>query len=311
MLDNRLLFAYRDNMTQKASEPLYLSAATSFSGGDDSGIEPGLFSSVIYNGGPVFGGSVYVDIETLTIEPFVPVLADHDPSKPVGVFSNITKSGQQIKADGLLFLAEDDHAKSIYAKAKRGMNWQMSMGVFDYTFDDVPPGKQITINGRDAVGPLTVLRNGSLREGSIVALGADKTTSAQFFSQRAAPTLEKEGDTMPTQAEFDELKNQVAGLVAQLAEKDAALLAASKAQREGEVKELFAAIGREYSPEKAAPYVALSADSFAAIADDLKAHKPALPANLSASAFSAAGAVQTTAENPLIAAMRGMGIVQK
>ena len=116
---------------------------------------------------------------------------------------------------------------------------------------------------------------------------------------------------MPTQAEFDELKTKVAGLVSQLAEKDAALLAASKAQREGEVKELFAAIGREYSPEKAAPYVALSADSFAAIAADLKAHKPALPANLSASAFSAAGAVQTTAENPLIAAMRGMGIVQK
>lgn len=298
-------------MTQKTSEPLYLSAATSFDGGEDAGIEPGLFSSVIYNGGPVFGGSVYVDIETLTIEPFVPVLADHDPTRPVGVFSSIAKSGQQIKADGMLFLSEDDQAKAIYAKAKRGMKWQMSMGVFDCTFDDIPPGKQITINGRDAVGPFTVLRNGSLREGSIVALGADKTTTTQFFSQRAAPTLEKEGVDMPTQAEFDELKTQVAALVAQLAEKDAALLAASKAQREGEVKELFAAIGREYSPEKSAPYVALSADSFAAIAADLKAHKPALPANLSASAFGASGAVQASAENPLIAAMRGMGIVQK
>lgn len=259
---------------------------------------------------------MYVDLATLTIEPSVPVLADHDPAKVIGIFSSIANSGQNLTADGVLFVEEDEQAETIYKKAKRGMKWQTSMGVFDYAFEDVPSGQTFQINGQTAQGPATVLRNGYLREGSIVALGADKATSATFFHQRAssAPISPKEGAPMPTQIEFDELKTELAAIKALLAEKDAALLAATTAQRTVEVKELFSAIGREFDPAKAAPYIALSADSFAAIAADLKANsKPAqpapLPAHFSASAF-AAGVTPHPAENPLVAAMRNMGAIK-
>lgn len=266
----------------------------------------------------MFGGSVYVDLATLKVEPSVPVLADHDPEKVIGIFSSIANSGQNLTADGVLFVEEDEQAETIYKKAKRGMKWQTSMGVFDYSLEDFPDGKTFQINGQTAQGPATVLRNGYLREGSIVAIGADKTTSATFFHQRAssAPISPKEGATMPTKEEFDELKTELAALKVQLAEKDAALLAATTAQRTVEVKELFSAIGREFDPAKAAPYVALSAESFVAIAADLKAHAKAtapaaaLPAHFSASAFSAQGATQAPAENPLIAAMRGMNVIK-
>lgn len=261
---------------------------------------------------------MYVDLATLTIEPSVPVLADHDPAKVIGVFSSIANSGQNLTADGVLFVEEDEQAETIYKKAKRGMKWQTSIGVFDYAFEEVPSGQTFQINGQTAQGPATVLRNGYLREGSIVALGADKTTSATFFHQRAssAPISPKEGAPMPTQIEFDELKTELAAIKALLAEKDAALLAATTAQRTVEVKELFTAIGRDFDADKAAPYVALSAESFAAIAADLKAHAKAtapaaaLPAHFSASAFSAQGATQAPAENPLIAAMRGMNVIK-
>lgn len=296
--------------------PVYLSAATLFDGQDPAESGQGKFTATLYNGGAVFGGAVYVDLATLTIEPSVPVLADHDPAKVIGVFSAIVNSGQNLTADGVLFLDEDGQAQSIYKKSKRGMKWQTSMGVFDYSLEDFPDGKTFQINGQTAQGPATVLRNGYLREGSIVALGADKTTSATFFHQRAssAPISPKEGATMPTKEEFDELKTELAALKVQLAEKDAALLAATTAQRTVEVKELFSAIGREFDPAKAAPYIALSADSFAAIAADLKANsKPAqpatLPAHFSASAF-AAGVAHQPAENPLVAAMRNMGAIK-
>ena len=296
--------------------PVYLSAATLFDGQDPAESGQGKFTATLYSGGAVFGGAVYVDLATLTIEPSVPVLADHDPAKVIGVFSSIANSGQNLTADGVLFVEEDEQAETIYKKAKRGMKWQTSMGVFDYAFEDVPSGQAFEINGVTAYGPATILRNGYLREGSIVALGADKTTSATFFHQRAssAPISPKEGATMPTKEEFDELKTELAALKVQLAEKDAALLAATTAQRTVEVKELFSAIGREFDPAKAAPYIALSADSFAAIAADLKANsKPAqpatLPAHFSASAF-AAGVAHQPAENPLVAAMRNMGAIK-
>lgn len=296
--------------------PVYLSADTLFDGQDPAESGQGKFTATLYSGGAVFGGAVYVDLATLTIEPSVPVLVDHDPAKVIGIFSSIANNGQNLTADGVLFVDEDEQAETIYKKAKRGMKWQTSMGVFDYAFEDVPSGQTFQINGQTAQGPATVLRNGYLREGSIVALGADKTTSATFFHQRAssAPISPKEGAPMPTQIEFDELKTELAALKVQLAEKDAALLAATTAQRTVEVKELFSAIGREFDPAKAAPYIALSADSFAAIAADLKANsKPAqpapLPAHFSASAF-AAGVAPQPAENPLVAAMRNMGAIK-
>ena len=302
---------------QSHTEPVYLSAATLFDGATPDEAGQGKFTATLYNGGAVFGGSVYVDLATLKVEPSVPVLADHDPEKVIGIFSAIVNSGQSLTADGVLFVDEDDQAETIYKKAKRGMKWQTSMGVFDYAIEDVPSGQAFDVNGLTAYGPATILRNGYLREGSIVALGADKTTSATFFTTRAsAPILQKEGAPMPTQIEFDELKTELAAIKALLAEKDAALIAATTAQRTVEVKELFTAIGRDFDADKAAPYVALSADSFAAIAADMKAHAKAtapaaaLPAHFSASAFSAQGVTQAPAENPLIAAMRGMNVIK-
>jgi hypothetical protein len=60
--------------------------------------------------------------------------------------------------------------------------------------------------------------------------------------------------------------------------------AAKKSARETEIKTLFAAIGREYSEEKAKPYFEFNAEQFKTISADLLAQKgeqkPNLPAHL-------------------------------
>lgn len=67
------------------------------------------------------------------------------------------------------------------------------------------------------------------------------------------------------------------------AERDAAtteLANFTAAKRTAEVKELFAALGREHTDESAKPYMEMAEATFAAVAKDLKAAKPKAPAHL-------------------------------
>jgi hypothetical protein len=301
-----LQFTHTRIMVGMQNPPLFLTGSASFTANGDA--LPKQFTGQLYSGAAVMG-NVYVDLESMELEAAIPVLFQHDQSKVVGTFSKLDKSPAALAVEGVLFTEFDADAQSIVKKSQSGMQWQMSMGVFDYTIEDVPAGKTLTVNTREVTGPAMVLRGAVLREGSIVALGADKHTSASFFSNRAsAPISQKEGAPMPTQAEFDELKTQLAQAEAKLAAQAQALAELEQSKREGEVKALFSDIGREFSAESAKVYMGLSADSFAALAADLRAnHKPAsLPSSLTQSTFAASGAPAGGNESVLLASAKAM-----
>ena len=275
-----------------------LSALASFATDPETGDAlPSRFTGELYSGAGVFGGSVYVDIASMQFAPSIPLLFNHSADDVIGMIESVTKVTNQdgtlsLQADGKLFVDIDDDAVSIVRKAQAGMQWQMSLGGFDYTEIEYPSGATVSVNGRTVTGPVTVLSNAMLREGSIVALGADRETSASFFGQpptsypnRAeAPTTMKEG-TMP---EIEALKAELEAAKATIQQQATQLKAMSDAHRASDVQALFSAIGREFTPEKAAPYIELSAASFAAVAADMReASKAAtLPAHLKLSAFS-------------------------
>ena len=294
-----------------------LSALASFATDPETGDAlPSRFTGELYSGAGVFGGSLYVDIASMQFAPSIPLLFNHSADDVIGMIESVTKVTNQdgtlsLQAAGKLFVDIDDDAASIVRKAQAGMQWQMSLGGFDYTEIEYPSGATVSVNGRTVTGPVTVLSNAMLREGSIVALGADRETSASFFGQpptsypnRAeAPTTMKEG-TMP---EIEALKAELEAAKATIQQQATQLKAMSDAHRTSDVQALFSAIGREFTPEKAAPYIELSAASFAAVAADMReASKAAtLPAHLKLSAFSGQfQANQQTAESELLSVVK-------
>lgn len=305
-------------MHTTAPPPLYLGAPARIEAAAPDAAAPDAparFSGELYTGAAVMG-NVYVDLATLSVAPSVPVLYQHDAARVVGLFGAIHNDQQALRVTGELFSDADADARAIAAKARRGMRWQMSMGVFDYSCEDIPAGRAFSVNGREATGPAVVLRRGLLREGSIVALGADDATSATFFSTRAKRPASPEGASMPTQAEYDEIKAKLdaaSAQAAQLSADNAALKASAQAaqaaQQLADIKALFADLGRAYSEEAAKPYAALDGAAFAALAADLREHHKgggALGAHLTHSAFAATGAAAPAGESVLLASARAL-----
>jgi hypothetical protein len=263
------------------------------------GKPPSRMKGTAYSGGRVPGRNMVIDLATTSASVPAPLLAQHSSDSAVGrvTAANI---GEVLSIEADLYSDIDDAARLIAEKASRGHPWQLSVGLYDFDVEDVAPDKKIKVNGREFDGPIAVLRRGTVREVSIVALGADPHTNTTFFSngtQPMADTNDQVGRFAALTAERDTARTRVAELertnteqVAQLAalttERDA--LTARVVALEGDVRRaaveaMFKAVGWQFSAEAAAPYVALSADAFAALSKDIVARvKPArdLPAHL-------------------------------
>lgn len=192
------------------SAPLQLASA-------DNGALPAKFSGIAYSGGlaPCYG--VVVDLSTITFAQKMPLLAAHDHTMMIGVVSEGNVDNGQMAVAGTLFSdIPGSRAEQIAQFAQRGMPFQMSIGLSGFNEMYVQSGKSVTVNGQEFQGPVTVLSGGNVREVSIVALGADPNTEAQFFN--AAPTIPQENPSMDLQ----QLTARVAELTAQLAAATAA-----------------------------------------------------------------------------------------
>lgn len=265
-----------------AAEPVFRAFAAP-EGGDDISTRDVEFEGDLYTGQKANG--LYVDLANLQIERAeLPVLLQHDPARVIGI-QTVTNTGTTLTTKGRLFTSHDADARSVVLKARSGLQWQMSLGVFGGEWAELESGKPHMINGREVLGREYVIRNGTLREGSIVSLGADPQTSADFFSaQGAQPTpTQKE----PAMTELETAQAENAALKAQLAALQAAQAEADKAARMGAVRAMFADLGREYTDEAAAPYMALSVQAITQLGADLKAMQPKLPDGLKTATFAA------------------------
>lgn len=165
------------------SKPIYLRQSLS----QESTLK-GEISGVAYTGAVIPNYSFYknfiVDLATLTIDrEKIPFLKDHDLGKVAGHGTATLEDGK-ILINGKIS-QKSSHGQEIIGLAEEGFEWQLSIGVFDGTVEEI---ENVEVNGFMVTHGF-VLRNGTLREVSFVSLGADKDTEATIFSDKKGETV--------------------------------------------------------------------------------------------------------------------------
>ncbi len=144
---------------------------------------PSQFTGIAYSGGLVPSYGMVIDLSSTNITPVMPLLSEHDRTNMVGMVNGAQKLNGQIVVAGKLYSdMAGSKAEQIAQLSQRGFPFQMSVGLFGFSEEELQPGQRALVNGRDVAGPVTVLRNGTVRECSICALGADPNTEARFFN---------------------------------------------------------------------------------------------------------------------------------
>ena len=188
----------------------------------DGGL-PARFSGTAYSGGYVPDYEVVIDMATTTYKSRMPLLDSHMRWEIIGVIEQASTQDHQMQVAGRLFSdMPGSAAERIGQLAQRGVPYEMSVGLYAFTREFVPAGKSVNVNGQTFNGPVNVLRNGQVREVSIVTLGADPRTASKFFEQQPP-----EGAQPMTTHTVEQLSAQVAELTAQ-AQRHTAELAAAR-----------------------------------------------------------------------------------
>lgn len=233
------------------------------------------FKGVAYSGDSV-NKELIIDIESTIVAENMPLLFNHNHEQTIGIINEVDKTETAINITGEIFSDIDKKAQELVEKAKRGARYQMSVGIYDFDVEE-SEGK-LEINGRNFDGSFLILKNGLVREVSIVALGADNNTNAEFFS-----LYQKTEDFMGDKVELTQPENRSTELSVAL-EKNMALEARAIAA-EQEVAELkkerririlmrtFKALGREMSDTNFDHYIELSNATFNKIIEDLRGLK--------------------------------------
>lgn len=245
----------------------------------------GKVKGIAYSGAliPQFGftENFIVDIATTTIaKEKVPLLRDHNPGIVVG-HGKAEIIDNRIELDGIIS-RKSSNGLDIIQLSEDGVEWEMSIGIFDGYMEEV---ENAEINGQ-TYEYANVLRNGIIREVSLVALGADKNTSSVIMNQKKGEhktmklTAEQyvkmacacggDKDTTPEEllekaeaqklmteeqaAEIEKLKSEIESLTAEVAAKQAEIEAIEEAaeieEREEEISMAVKAKGIKLSAEK-------------------------------------------------------------
>ena len=144
-------------------------------------VESGEINGVAYSGAVIpnymFYKNFIVDLSTLTVaKKKTPIFRDHLASQVAGHGAvEISDSGVTIKGK---ISKKTPFGREIIDLAEDDFEWEQSIGVFDGTVEEV---ENAVVNGHE-IAHAFVLRNGVIREVSIVGLGADMNTNAQIFN---------------------------------------------------------------------------------------------------------------------------------
>jgi len=240
-------------------------------------------AGVINGGGAIkdFIRPFVLDMASIKVADNLPILYQHDHRKVIGKAEVVRNDGRSLRLDdGYLLDDIDDTAAEIRAKMEAGIAYQMSPGIYDFNVERVEAGNQVDVNGRTFHGPISIYRNGIVREVSIVILGADADTSAVLLSLdgESQPPNPPEGDMPDNTQAMERLQAEVAKLKQQLEaanqERDQLkqqLEAQMQSARLAAVRDLFDTLKREFSEDAAKPYLALSDEQFEALRKDMLA----------------------------------------
>ena len=167
---------------------------------------------VAYSGGKMrlFGWSrpVVVDMAGLAVAGQIPLLTNHvnDTLCRVGVVTaKVADEGLVIEGE---IVAEGTEAENIVSQGKSGADWQLSIGAEVEAAELVQEGKR-TVNGIDHEAPFYHVTKSTLREVSVVAVGADKATHMKVTAK-----LELKGNSIMEPQNKEEAKPQVTATAA-------------------------------------------------------------------------------------------------
>ncbi len=132
---------------------------------------------IAYTGVPMtvagFELPVVIDLAGLTIpNQQIPVRFNHSPNLGIGHTERIAVDSGQLVAEGVVSRATPE-AREFVASAENGFPWQASVGTTAEKFRLVPEDVTTTVNGKDIAGPFYLIEKATLREISVVDLGAD------------------------------------------------------------------------------------------------------------------------------------------
>lgn len=143
-------------------------------------------TGVAYSGEMVtdhgYWSRLIIDLDSVSVNIPVPLLSSHDHDDTIGMVTSASTQSSNLAIEARLFADVDDEAARIAAKADKGFPWQLSVGIWPASIEEVKPGTELKINNRSFQGPFTVFRGGRVREISVCAVGADSRTSATVLS---------------------------------------------------------------------------------------------------------------------------------
>ena len=107
---------------------------------------------------------------------------EYDVDHAVGQASSVTNTGTELVVEGEV-IGGSPEVQKVLDLARAGWQFQASIGANVGRIENIAAGEQVTVNGREFSGPISVVRASSLREVSIVLFGADPHTSAAIAAE--------------------------------------------------------------------------------------------------------------------------------
>ncbi|ENW05735.1 hypothetical protein [Acinetobacter beijerinckii] len=219
------------------------------------------FNGVAYSGeviqGHYYWGDVIFDLDTLQMKTPLGALIDHDTGRRAGVVRNFTKDNQGgLKVSGDLL--SNKNGQEVAQDSDEGYPWEMSVYIVPGSIEEVDRG-EVEVNGKTLKAPITIFRNGVIREVSFCALGADDNTSAVAASH-TPKQFNKQEDTDVT-----ELEKEKAARIEAEQQRDAAqneLKQFKETKRTEDIATLEAELKVQFSAEDKKSYTEMDESAF-------------------------------------------------
>ena len=161
---------------------------------------------IAYSGGkmnlPGWKHPVVVDLAGMDIPDTVPLLTNHEnkTDSRVGIITaSIKDNALEISGE---IVSDSKDAQDIVAQGKAGADWQLSIGADVKECELVKSSR--SVNGQEIEGPFYHVTKSTLREVSVVAVGADAHTSMKVTANFNLSKPNIEGESMT-----EENKNNV------------------------------------------------------------------------------------------------------
>lgn len=228
---------------------IYLLSAANVAAAQDGAARR--FTGIANSGKPFIyeGRTAIIDLSSLRFADNLPALIDHDRAKRAG-FGKLSIVNNQLSISGTLLANE--HGKAIADDGDAGFPWQMSAHIVPAAIEDLPAGKQKTVNGQLLAGPLRILKNALAREISFTPTGVDSQTSAVVLSDDGTidlPNTQQEESMNLEEAlnEINKLKQQLSALESEKAALEKAKADLEKAAADAETEAQAAAVEAQLS----------------------------------------------------------------